>query len=165
MDDEVKKSLEELKQLIENKLANSVGKAVKLINEVRTDIEDGSIEDAIRKSVELWQIMLEILIIRYVVEGKMKQLIENARLKTEEVKDVMSMVNSVEQIVKRNMEKGARYLLEYLNDERISVYTNLALILKEGLETGEVAGTEVKAYRITHVVEEMLKDYFLDLIP
>jgi len=163
--EEVKKALEELKWLIENKLVNKAGRAMDLIDEVRADIEDGFIEDAVEKAVELWQILLEMLIIRFVAEEKMKRLERKTKLKVEEVKDVMWIVNNVEQIVRENMEKGARYLLRYLGDERISIYTYMALMLKESLETGRTAGMEVKAYRITHVVEEMLKDYFLDLIP
>ncbi|GEM_PF-6327291 len=165
MKEEVKKALEELKWLIENKLVNKAGRAMDLIDEVRADIEDGFIEDAVEKAVELWQILLEMLIIRFVAEEKMKRLERKTKLKVEEVKDVMWIVNNVEQIVRENMEKGARYLLRYLGDERISIYTYMALMLKESLETGRTAGMEVKAYRITHVVEEMLKDYFLDLIP
>ncbi len=165
MKEEVRKALDELKWLIENKLVNKVERATELIDEVRADIEDGFIEDAIQKAIELWQVMLEMLIIRYVAEERMKQLMRKDRLKVEEVKDIMWIVNNAEQIVRENMERGARYLLRYLEDERISIYTYMALMLKESLETGRVAGIEVKAYRITHVVEEMLKDYFLDLVP
>lgn len=165
MKEEVRKALEELKWLIENKLVNKVERAMELIDEVRADIEDGFIEDAVQKAIELWQVMLEMLIIRYIAEEKMKQLTKKRRLKVEEVKDVMWLVNNVEQIVRENMEKGARYLMRYLGDERISIYTYMALMLKESLESGRLAGMEVKAYRITQVVEEMLKDYFLDLIP
>lgn len=165
MKNEVRKAIEELKWLIENKLVNKVERAMELIDEVRADIEDGFIEDAVQKAIELWQVMLEMLIIRYVAEEKMKRLMRKVRLKVEEVKDVMWIVNNVEQIVKENMERSARYLLRYLGDERISIYTYMALMLKEGLETGRAAGMEVKAYRIIHAVEEMLKDYFLDLVP
>lgn len=165
MGNEVEKTLDELRWLIENKLVNKVHKCVELIDEIRADLEEGFVEDAVKKAIELWQSMLEMLTIRYVTEERMKQLMRKSKLKVEEIKDVMWMVNNIEQIVRENVERTAKHLVRYLNDERITVYTYMTLMLKESLEAGRLAGMEVKAYRITHVVEEMLKDYFLDLIP
>lgn len=165
MGNEVEKTLDELRWLIENKLVNKVHKCVELIDEIRADLEEGFVEDAVKKAIELWQSMLEMLTIRYVAEERMKQLMRKSKLKVEEIKDVMWMVNNIEQIVRENVERTAKHLVRYLNDERITVYTYMTLMLKESLEAGRLAGMEVKAYRITHVVEEMLKDYFLDLIP
>lgn len=165
MGNQVEKTLDELRWLIENKLVNKVHKCIELIDEIRADLEEGFVEDAVKKAIELWQSMLEMLTIRYVAEERMKQLMRKSKLKVEEIKDVMWMVNNIEQIVRENVERTAKHLVRYLNDERITVYTYMTLMLKESLEAGRLAGMEVKAYRITHVVEEMLKDYFLDLIP
>jgi HEPN domain-containing protein len=165
LDKKINNDSTDLSRIIEEKLSEKIKKAAELIRGSRDYVEKGDIRNALRKVIELWQTLLEALIIRYVAEDRTKQLGRIGIQSSDEIKNITNIVENVEQVVKENMEKSVRYLLRYINDDRLPTYTYMVLMLKEGLESGRIEGMEVKVYRITQVAEDMLKDYFLDFVP